>query len=44
MITDIVPETLLKTLPNLEAAIPLQEIEYTPLNRDVGVAKLPVIW
>ncbi|KAF4415320.1 cytochrome P450 55A3 [Fusarium acutatum] len=41
---EIVFETLFKTLPNLRAAIPLEEIEYTPRNRDVGVAKLPVIW
>ncbi|RGP78396.1 cytochrome p450 55a3 [Fusarium longipes] len=41
---EIVFETLFKTLPNLRVAIPLEEIEYTPRNRDVGVVKLPVVW
>jgi fungal nitric oxide reductase len=31
-------------LPNLRIAIPLEEIEYSPLIRDVGVVELPVVW
>ncbi|KAL2263207.1 hypothetical protein VTK26DRAFT_7781 [Humicola hyalothermophila] len=31
-------------LPDLRIAIPLSEIEYTPLRRDVGIVSLPVIW
>lgn len=31
-------------VPNLKIAKPISEIEYTPLNRDVGVVSLPVTW
>ncbi|KAM0214187.1 hypothetical protein ACHAQD_005544 [Fusarium lateritium] len=36
--------TLYQKLPNLKIAVPFQEINYTPLNRDVGVVDLPVIF
>ncbi|KAF6810483.1 cytochrome p450 55a3 [Colletotrichum sojae] len=36
--------TLFRRLPNLRVAVPLAEVEYTPLHKDVGVVKLPVTW
>jgi nitric oxide reductase len=36
--------TLLKKLPGLKVAVPLDEVEYSPLHKDVGIAKLPVTW
>ncbi|KAL8302923.1 hypothetical protein RB600_006682 [Gaeumannomyces tritici] len=36
--------TLFKRLPGLEIAVPINELEYTPLVRDVGVVSLPVTW
>ncbi|KAF7564004.1 hypothetical protein G7046_g94 [Stylonectria norvegica] len=35
---------LFKKLPNLKVAIPLEEVECTPLQKDVGVVRLPVVW
>ncbi|KAF5670014.1 cytochrome p450 55a1 [Fusarium heterosporum] len=34
--------TLYQKLPNLRIAIPFEKINYTPLNRDVGIVDLPV--
>ncbi len=31
-------------LPDLKIATPIDQIEYTPLERDVGIVKLPVTW
>ncbi|KAK3391398.1 cytochrome P450 [Sordaria brevicollis] len=36
--------TIFKKLPNLKIAVPFDKIEYTPLDRDVGIVKLPVTW
>ncbi|CCC13159.1 unnamed protein product [Sordaria macrospora k-hell] len=36
--------TIFKKLPNLKIAVPMDKIEYTPLDRDVGIVKLPVTW
>ncbi|EON66399.1 cytochrome P450 55A3 [Coniosporium apollinis CBS 100218] len=41
---EIVFSTLFQKLPNLRLAIPFEEIEYTPLDKDVGIVKLPVVW
>ncbi|KAH6887490.1 cytochrome P450 55A3 [Thelonectria olida] len=40
----IVFTTLLTKLPSLKVAIPLEEVSYSPLHRDVGVLELPVVW
>ncbi|KAI5459316.1 cytochrome P450 55A3 [Mariannaea sp. PMI_226] len=37
-------ETLFARLPNLKVAVPLEELTYTPLHKDVGIAALPVTW
>lgn len=34
--------TLFKELPNLKIAVPFEKINFTPLDRDVGVVDLPV--
>ncbi|KAM5342172.1 hypothetical protein ACJ41O_015203 [Fusarium nematophilum] len=36
--------TLLRTLPDLKVAVPIDEIECTPRHKDVGIVRLPVIW
>jgi fungal nitric oxide reductase len=36
--------TLFKRLPTLKIAVPIKDIEYSPLHRDVGIGKLPVTW
>ncbi|KAK1673199.1 cytochrome P450 55A3 [Colletotrichum godetiae] len=36
--------TLFQKLPSLRIAVPISDIDYTPLNKDVGVVKLPVTW
>ncbi|KAI3558654.1 cytochrome P450 55A1 [Colletotrichum abscissum] len=36
--------TLFQKLPSLRIAVPIPDIEYTPLHKDVGVVKLPVAW
>ncbi|KAH0439186.1 cytochrome p450 55a3 [Colletotrichum camelliae] len=36
--------TLFQKLPNLKIAVPIPELEFTPLHKDVGVVKLPVTW
>jgi nitric oxide reductase len=33
---------LFKKVPNLKLATPIDKIEYSPLERDVGIVKLPV--
>ncbi|KAL2024872.1 hypothetical protein VTK56DRAFT_3571 [Thermocarpiscus australiensis] len=35
---------LYKKLPNLKLATPIDKVEYTPLDRDVGIVRLPVTW
>lgn len=37
-------ETLYKRLPNLKPAVPLEDIAYSPLDKDVGIVELPVTW
>ncbi|KAF5691804.1 cytochrome P450 monooxygenase 55A1 [Fusarium denticulatum] len=34
--------TLYQKFPDLKVAVPLEKINYTPLNRDVGIVDLPV--
>ncbi|KAH8768284.1 cytochrome P450 55A3 [Diaporthe sp. PMI_573] len=41
---EIVFATLYRKLPNLCVTVPIAELEYTPLIKDVGVAALPVVW
>lgn len=36
--------TLFRRLPGLKIAVPIDELEYTPLVRDVGIVSLPVTW
>lgn len=36
--------TLYQRLPGLKPAVPVDKIEYSPLERDVGVVRLPVVW
>lgn len=36
--------SLFQKLPNLNLAIPLNEVEYSPPTKDIGIAKLPVIF
>lgn len=40
----LVAETLFKKMPNLKVAVPLDQVNYTPLDRDVGIVDLPVTW
>ncbi|KAH6623270.1 cytochrome P450 [Chaetomium tenue] len=35
---------LFKKAPGLKLDVPIKDIEYTPLQRDVGIVKLPVTW
>lgn len=35
-------ETLFKNLPDMKIAVPIEELETTPLEKDVGINKLPV--
>ncbi|KAH8913497.1 cytochrome P450 [Atractiella rhizophila] len=41
---EIVFATLWQRLPNLRLAIPFEEVKYSPLNKDVGITELPVVW
>ncbi|OBT60728.1 hypothetical protein VE03_09817 [Pseudogymnoascus sp. 23342-1-I1] len=41
---EIVFSTLFQRLPNLKLAIPLDEVKYSPPERDVGITGLPIIW
>ncbi|KAI8308666.1 Cytochrome P450 55A3 [Colletotrichum sp. SAR11_59] len=41
---EVVFATLFHKLPNLKIAVPISELEFTPLHKDVGVVKLPVTW
>ncbi|KAK1623892.1 cytochrome P450 55A3 [Colletotrichum phormii] len=41
---EVVFATLFQKLPSLRIAVPISDIEYTPLHKDVGVVKLPVAW
>lgn len=36
--------TLFQKLPNLKIAVPLEEVQYTPPTRDVGILQLPVVF
>lgn len=36
--------TLYRRLPDLQPAVPIEEIKYSPLDRDVGIVELPVKW
>lgn len=40
----LITATLFQKLPSLRIAVPIPDIEYTPLHKDVGVVKLPVAW
>ncbi|TPX14781.1 uncharacterized protein E0L32_005176 [Thyridium curvatum] len=42
--TAVFAETLFKKMPNLKVAVPLDQVNYTPLDRDVGIVDLPVTW
>lgn len=35
-------ETLFKNLPDLKIGVPIEELETTPLEKDVGIVNLPV--
>ncbi|GMK53426.1 hypothetical protein CspeluHIS016_0100120 [Cutaneotrichosporon spelunceum] len=37
-------QTLYKRLPNLKPAVPIEDINYSPLDRDVGIVDLPVTY
>lgn len=39
---ELLPASLCSKLPDLKIAKPIDELEYTPLERDVGMVKLPV--
>ncbi|KAI8257219.1 Cytochrome P450 55A3 [Colletotrichum sp. SAR 10_77] len=41
---EVVFATLFHKLPNLKIAVPISELGFTPLHKDVGVVKLPVTW
>lgn len=41
---ELVLATLFQRLPDLQIAVPISELEFTPLHKDVGVVKLPVTW
>ncbi|KPM41930.1 Cytochrome P450 55A3 [Neonectria ditissima] len=41
---EIVFETLFKRLPDLRVAVPLNEVTFSPRQKDVGISKLPVVW
>ncbi|KAL2278191.1 hypothetical protein FJTKL_14610 [Diaporthe vaccinii] len=41
---ELVFATLFQRLPDLQIAVPISELEFTPLHKDVGVVKLPVTW
>lgn len=41
---EVVFATLFHKLPNLKIAVPISELEFTPLHKDVGVVKLPMTW
>ncbi|KAL9489817.1 hypothetical protein ACSS6W_002094 [Trichoderma asperelloides] len=36
--------TIFRELPNLRLAVPIDKINYTPLDRDVGIEDLPVLF
>ncbi|KAK4040112.1 cytochrome P450 [Parachaetomium inaequale] len=36
--------SLFEKVPDLKLATSIEEVEYTPLKRDVGIVKLPVTW
>ncbi|EFY88259.1 cytochrome P450 [Metarhizium acridum CQMa 102] len=38
----LLPATLFQQLPNLKLAVPISDIKYTPLHKDVGIQELPV--
>lgn len=41
---EIVFATLFQKLPDLKVAVPFENIQWTPLTRDVGITELPVVW
>ncbi|KAF2198826.1 cytochrome P450 55A1 [Delitschia confertaspora ATCC 74209] len=41
---EIVFATIFQKLPELRLAIPMEEVKYTPPERDVGITELPVVW
>ena len=41
---EITVATLFSKLPNLRLAVDIDQINYTPLRKDVGIADLPVTW
>ncbi|KAF6806528.1 cytochrome p450 55a3 [Colletotrichum plurivorum] len=41
---EIVFATLFHRLTDLRIAVPISELEFTPLHKDIGVVKLPVTW
>ncbi|OBT42222.1 hypothetical protein VE00_07730 [Pseudogymnoascus sp. WSF 3629] len=41
---EIVFSTLFQRLPNLKLAVPLDEVKYSPPERDVGITELPITW
>ncbi|KAK0724547.1 cytochrome P450 [Lasiosphaeris hirsuta] len=40
----VVFDALFSKLPDLKVAVPIDQIEYSPLHKDVGIVKLPVTW
>lgn len=36
--------TLFQKLPNLQVAVPMDQVKYTDLDKDVGITELPVTW
>jgi nitric oxide reductase len=36
--------TLFQKLPNLQVAVPMDQVKYTDLDKDVGITELPVKW
>lgn len=40
--SDLGLATLFQKLPDLKLAVPVEKINYTPLDRDVGIVDLPV--
>jgi hypothetical protein len=42
--TNNIEATIVKKLPDLRVAIPLDDVEVSPRRKDVGILKLPVVW
>lgn len=41
---EIVFSTLFQRLPNLKLAVPIEDVSYSPADRDVGITELPITW